>query len=332
VAWFEVRGWAVSLAGHPVTVVLRAGGHDLRALTPDAERPDVAGFFGLDPRRGACGFTARIDRAELPARPLVWLQALLEVRTPRGVRRHRLAVVPVRPGAGRERQVPRAAYREVWNSVSASHTNAKIAVAGYADPEEYDRTGEQSAQYIVREAGVKPTDVVLEIGCGTGRIGVKLAPRCGRWIGTDVSDNMLEHARRTLAGQANVELRRLNGYDLGGIADESVDVVYCTVVFMHLDEWDRYRYVREAFRVLRPGGRVLFDNMNLLGSHGWALFEEHGRIEPLQRPPNISKSSTPDELRAYAERAGFVDVRVLPDSLFVTAVGTKPAQPLAAGA
>ena len=39
------------------------------------------------------------------------------------------------------------------------------------------------------------------------------------------------------------------------IDGESVDVVYCTIVFMHLDEWDRYSYpIRDAFRVLRPGG------------------------------------------------------------------------------
>ena len=49
-----------------------------------------------------------------------------------------------------------------------------------------------------------------------------------------------------------MELVEISGYDLSGVADASVDVVYCTVVFMHLESWDRYNYISEAFRVLRP--------------------------------------------------------------------------------
>jgi ubiquinone/menaquinone biosynthesis C-methylase UbiE len=55
----------------------------------------------------------------------------------------------------------------------------------------------------------------------------------------------------------------ISGYNLSGVADASVDVVYCTVVFMHLESWDRYNYILEAFRALRPGGRIYVDNSNL---------------------------------------------------------------------
>ena len=41
------------------------------------------------------------------------------------------------------------------------------------------------------------------------------------------------------------------------IADSSIDVVYSTVVFMHLESWDRYAYVKEARRVLPPGRQAL---------------------------------------------------------------------------
>ena len=81
------------------------------------------------------------------------------------------------------------------------------------------------------------------------------------------------------------------------LSDDSIDVVYCTVVFMHLDEWDRYEYVKEAFRVLKPGGRAYFDNFNLMSEEGWAIFESHHQIS--ERPSHISKSSTPQELLKY---------------------------------
>ena len=105
--------------------------------------------------------------------------------------------------------------------------------------------------------------------------------------------------------------------------DASVDVAYCTGVFMHLDEWDRFRYVTEAFRVLRAGGRLYIDNFNLLSEEGWTLFESLCRLDPVARPANISKSSTPEELRLYATRAGFANVRVRTGGLWVSVFGEK---------
>jgi ubiquinone/menaquinone biosynthesis C-methylase UbiE len=172
---------------------------------------------------------------------------------------------------------------------------------------------------------VTATDRVLEIGCGTGRIGVKLAPRCGHWIGADVSTNMLGHAREALKGQANVSFLHLNGVDLTGVESGTLDVAYCSGVFMHLDEWDRYRYITESHRVLKPGGRIYFDNFNLRSEEGWKIFEDLYRMEPAARPPNISRSSTPEELLTYAERAGFEDLKVLTRGLWVTVAGRKPA-------
>jgi SAM-dependent methyltransferase len=168
--------------------------------------------------------------------------------------------------------------------------------------------------------------VVLEIGCGAGRVGTKLAPLCGQWIGADVSTNMLAFAREGLAesGHRNVSFVHLNGVDLAGVPDASVDVVYCTAVFMHLDEWERYRYIADAYRVLRPGGRIYFDNFCLGSSMGWHLFEETAGLDPATRPPNVSKSSTGEELQVYAEKAGYRNIRVIRGELFVTLVAEKP--------
>ena len=76
----------------------------------------------------------------------------------------------------------------------------------------------------------------------------------------------------------------LNGVDLTGVHDATIDVAYCSGVFMHLDEWDRFRYVTEMRRVLKPGGRIYFDNFNLRSDEGWQLFEDLFRMEPAARP------------------------------------------------
>ncbi len=198
-----------------------------------------------------CGFDARLTTAVLP-----WQGA--SVLTVRAVSEspHKgqatLATLRIRR---QDTTAARGNYGGVWDDsgVSGSIVNARISVAGNADLEEYSRSGESTASDIVEQARVSANDTVLEIGCGTGRIGIKLAPRCGHWIGSDVSRNMLRHAEDTLRDHKNVSFVHLNGTDLLGIADQSVDVAYCSGVFMHLDEWDRYRYVVEARRALEAG-------------------------------------------------------------------------------
>ena len=194
---------------------------------------------------------------------------------------------------------------------------------GDVSPDEIAASAAETRAALEATVGLSSTDKVLEIGCGIGRVGAELAPYVGEWIGCDVSPTMLAHARERLAAQRNVQLVENSGFDLAPIPAETIDVVYCTVVFMHLDEWDRWGYVQEAFRVLRRSGRLYVDNFNLLSDEGWAVFEAHAAIAPNRRPTHISKASTPQELRRYLVQAGFTDVQTQEAGLFVRAYGTR---------
>ena len=218
----------------------------------------------------------------------------------------------------------RREYGRVWDSVAQSRSDAMKAVAGYDDAGEWARSGRATADDVAAETEITATDTVLEIGCGAGRVGEYLAPRCGRWVGADVSRNMLAHAEQALAGASNVAFVTLTGDGLPASLDGSIDVVYCTTVFMHLEEWDRYRYIQDAFRALKPGGRLYVDSFSLLSPDGWALFEQTAKLPPRDRPPHVSKSSTPQELRTFVEKAGFEALRVRDGQLFVTVIARKP--------
>ena len=220
-------------------------------------------------------------------------------------------------------QPARSEYKKVWSDLSTTEDQAKLHVTGVTDEEALRTTGQETLRFLQESVGIGRDDVVLEIGCGIGRVGRVVAPLCRKWIGCDVASNMLSLAAERLRDLPNVELKEISGYDLGGVADESVDVVYCTVVFMHLEPWDRYNYVLEAFRVLRPNGRIYVDNINLCSNGGWKVFEDHRAFLPTERPAHITEHSTPQEIETYLTRAGFSDVQVRTDDDWVRASGKK---------
>ncbi|QIZ73346.1 class I SAM-dependent methyltransferase [Oxynema aestuarii] len=204
----------------------------------------------------------------------------------------------------------RSQYKETWDNLAGSSDNAKLYVAGHTDEAELDRTGLNTVNRIERLVGIRPTDICLEIGCGIGRVGKFLSPKCAQWIGTDISGQMLRYAAERLAGLDNIELIELSTVGLSEIPDSSIDMVYCTVVFMHLYEWDRYRYILEAFRVLKPGGRCFFDNLDITSKRGWEMFMEGFSYPIDRRPAHLSMCSTGDELYTYAKKAGLERVEV----------------------
>jgi SAM-dependent methyltransferase len=219
--------------------------------------------------------------------------------------------------------LPRRQYAQVWDALAASPALARAAACGQESESALRRSAERPLKNLTELAGVRPQDDILEFGCGVARIGLEIAPRCYTWTGVDMSANMLTCAAERLQGLSNVRLVKLQQVGLDPLESNSFDLVYSTNMLAHLDEMDRWRYVQDAFRVLRPRGRLCIDNVDLESDEGWEAFARGADAsQESERPPYSPRLSTAAELTTYALRAGFVQVQAhkRPPLVIVTAV------------
>jgi len=104
---------------------------------------------------------------------------------------------------------------------------------------------------------VRASDVVLELGCGYGRVLEKLSPYAHLVVGIDSAAASLTFAREWLGDRANVHWATMDAITLG-FRDGAFDVVTCIQNGISAFGVDRTALMREAVRVTRPGGTVLF--------------------------------------------------------------------------
>jgi len=122
-------------------------------------------------------------------------------------------------------------------------------------PEAFKESGRRDMDRLVlRGIDLPPAPVVVEIGCGVGRLAAAIAPRAAKVYAGDLSAEMLDRARAFCGEHPNVELLRFDG-SLAGVPSGGADLVYSHLVFQHVPRLKFIRvYFREAARVLKPGG------------------------------------------------------------------------------
>src|ERR1700704_2478063 len=135
-----------------------------------------------------------------------------------------------------------------------------VSDAGMGTPEFFERveahryTKEWHIPEAADFAGARGLSV-LEIGCGLGTDGAQFANAGAHYTGVDLTEAAIELARKRFEiGGLPGEFRVADGENLD-FADSSFDLVYSHGVLHHTP--DTARAVREAHRVLRPGGRAI---------------------------------------------------------------------------
>src|SRR5215831_5464415 len=158
-------------------------------------------------------------------------------------------------------------------------------------------------------ASLQPGQTVLDLGSGAGFdcfLAAKAVGPTGRVIGVDMTHDMLAKARENAKknGFTNVEFR-LGEIEALPVADESVDVIVSNCVINLSPE--KARVFREAYRVLKPGGRLAVADVVAT-----APFPAEVQHDLALRAGCVAGASLLDDLEGMLHDAGFVDIRIQP--------------------
>jgi len=155
--------------------------------------------------------------------------------------------------------------------------------------------------YLLRSLGLKEGHVVVDVGCGSGRLACQLAPYEGiQYIGCDVVPQLLEYAKM-LCKRPDLQFLATDGITIPA-ATGAADYVVFFSVFTHLLHEDSFRYFREAARVLRPGGHLVMSFLEFRVAMHWNIFIS--AVENARPGQHLNQFLDRDAIQAWATHSG----------------------------
>ncbi|SDX56852.1 sterol 24-C-methyltransferase/24-methylenesterol C-methyltransferase [Amycolatopsis xylanica] len=167
---------------------------------------------------------------------------------------------------------------------------------------------------LAKRGGFTAGQSLLELGSGIGGPAMNIAEHIGANVtGLDFSPKRVEGARQHAERRGLSDRVKFVQGDAQKIPfdDNSFDGAYTSEAICHVP--DKTAVHREVARVLRPGGRWV--GHDWLAADGLTAEQREELIEPVARTQSLHHMSTPSELKADLEAAGFTDIVVgnLPD-------------------
>ena len=152
-----------------------------------------------------------------------------------------------------------------YEALSRKHFDAQAAEYDQRDTYYYSQNGKISCRDIAEQVSRVPFEALLDVGCGTGfLIDILAKQKPARYCGVDLSEEMIRVAK----GKAIQGAEFIAGSaDRLPYPDGSFDIVACSQSFHHYPYPDKA--MREAWRVLKPGGLYILSDTGIGGLGAW---------------------------------------------------------------
>lgn len=193
-----------------------------------------------------------------------------------------------------------------WNNIAVEYSQKPVEL-----PDAFER------KIAITKGYIHPRDVVLDIGCGTGSLALRLAPSAGEVHGLDISSEMIRIAREKAQNEGSENTTfHVGKFDESFTTFEegSLDGV-CAYSILHLVE-DRRAAMEQIFRLLKPGG-FFISSTPCIGNMWIPMGPIISIMRLFGKAPAVVKSFKTDDLLHDMRGVGFVDIDT-PD------VGAKP--------
>jgi len=157
--------------------------------------------------------------------------------------------------------------------------------------------------YQLRSSGIEPgRGSALDFGCGVGRLTQALAWHFDRVVGVDVSPAMIGAAEKLNQRPLTVSYVWNQAADLKIFGDDGFDFIVSNLVLQHIRPEISIEYLREFFRVLKPGGILVFQ------------LPSHERREEDEPPAPAARAMPDDAYQASVVVAGIPERALKPAS------------------
>lgn len=112
------------------------------------------------------------------------------------------------------------------------------------------------------------SSIILELACGHGRHSAQMKDWDNQKILMDINQTNINYCIQRFAGDPRYTAIVNNGYDCKPLSDMFCTAVFCYDAMVHFDSEVVFSYLRDIFRVLKPGGRALLHHSNYTGNPG----------------------------------------------------------------
>ena len=165
----------------------------------------------------------------------------------------------------------------------------------------YDTVGILERE-LLKLHGLGENDYLIDVGCGSGRLTGPLSSYLkGRYLGIDIEQRLLEFAKQS-ANRDDWQFKVTEGTRIPE-QDNAADMVCFFSVFTHLLYEETFHYLQDAWRVLKPGGKVVFSFLEFEIPDQWIVFEANMAHAKEGDPLMIFMDR--HAIRAFANRLNF---------------------------